>query len=134
MIYFIDNLPKRFKSVNFDEMILFAHDFLSLQDDLHLEIEFIDLPKHMHGEADFEDDVATISLQKRIKLSDLIPTIFHEMVHIKQIVEGDLVVGADGSRAKWKGEHVQCEYYDFPWEVEAFQLEEKMMKLFKTDS
>lgn len=131
MIYFVGKLPKRFESFDFDRVVLFAHEFLELPENLELEIEFVALPKNMQGEADYEDELATISLNSRIKKSELIPTIFHEMVHIKQIINKDLIIGVGNKRTKWKGKHFQGDYYDFPWEVEAFKLEEDMMNLFE---
>lgn len=131
MIYFVGKLPKRFESFDFDRVVLFAHEFLELPENLELEIEFVALPKNMQGEADYEDELATIALNSRIKKSELIPTIFHEMVHIKQIINKDLIVGVGNKRTKWKGKYFQGDYYDFPWEVEAFKLEEDMMNLFE---
>ena len=131
MIYFVGKLPKRFESFDFDRVVLFAHEFLELPENLELEIEFVALPKNMQGEADYEDELATIALNSRIKKSELIPTIFHEMVHIKQIINKDLIIGVGNKRTKCKGKHFQGDYYDFPWEVEAFKLEEDMMKLFE---
>ena len=132
MMYYIDALPKRFKSFGeFDSAILFAHQYLNLPEDLKLEVEFDNtLNDNTQGEADYEDLVATITISHKIKKAELIPTIFHEMVHIKQMVDGDLVVGVGSERTKWKGEYFQGDYYEYPWEVEAFQHEENMMKLY----
>ncbi len=131
MIYFVGDRPKRFENFDFDSVILFAHKFLKLPDDLELEIEFEALPKHMQGEADYDDEIALITLSSRITKTELIPTIFHEMVHIKQMINRDLIVGIGNKRTKWKGKYFTGDYYEFPWEIEAFQLEENMMKLFE---
>lgn len=132
MIYFIDSLPKRLKSFGeFDKAIAFACRYLNLPEDLELDIEFCgELNDNTQGEADYEDCSATITLSNRIKKAELIPTLFHEMVHIKQMMDGDLIVGVGNERTKWKGEYFQGTYYEYPWEVEAFQHEENMMKLY----
>lgn len=132
MIYLIDTLPKRFKSFGeFDRAILFAHKYLDLPEDLKLEVEFDnELNDNTQGEADYEDGIATITLNHKIKKAELVGTIFHEMVHIKQMMVGDLVVGVGSERTKWKGEYFQGDYYEYPWEIEAFQHEENMMKLY----
>ena len=132
MIYFIDSLPKRLKSFGeFDGAISFAYEYLNLPYDLELDIEFSgDMSDNTQGEADYEYNTATITLNKKIKKVELIPTLFHEMVHIKQMLDGDLIVGIGNERTKWKGEHFQGDYYDYPWEVDAFQHEENMVKLY----
>ena len=51
----------------------------------------------------------------------------HEMVHVKQWARGELKDVMRGySLCKWKGELVdteKVEYYDTPWEIEAFGRE-----------
>lgn len=132
MVYFIEDLPKRYKSFReFDKIVLFAHRFLGLPENLELVIEFTDdLSENTQGEADLEEGIATISLRRNIKKAELTPTIFHEMVHIMQMICGDLEVGVGNIRTKWKGEYFQGDYYSYPWEVEAFLYEENMMKQY----
>ena len=54
---------------------------------------------------------------------DLVKTICHEMVHIKQYLRKEL--GMDG--VTWKGEDTtDVEYMDNPSEIEAYDLQEKL--------
>jgi hypothetical protein len=51
------------------------------------------------------------------------------MVHIKQYVKGEL-----GDFRQWKSRKIsdKTEYYDLPWEKEAYRLEERLaMECFK---
>lgn len=133
MNVYIDKFPSRLGSIEqIDPIILFAWNYLKLSDALELVIEFdYSLPKHQQGEADYEDDIATIILNGRIAKRDLTPTIFHELVHIKQMANNELSVGLGNEKSKWKGVAYEGAYYQSPWEEEAFRLEQHMMKLFE---
>lgn len=58
----------------------------------------------------------------------LMKTVAHEMVHVMQYAMGELRV--EGKKFYWKGERyktgdpiTRAEYYSFPWEVQAYGLE-----------
>ena len=68
----------------------------------------------------------------RISLEDMIKTMFHELVHVKQTEEGDLSIDGKSWKGKlYKTDHMEVDYEHLPWEVEAFKLEEKMWEEFK---
>jgi hypothetical protein len=57
-------------------------------------------------------------------------TAAHEMVHIKQFAKGELGVFALGSLQKWNREywdHDTTDYWDHPWEIEAYGREEGLV-------
>jgi hypothetical protein len=63
-----------------------------------------------------------IELHPYISGVEILKTLAHEFVHIKQYVQGDL----NDSQTEWKGEAYDSDamdYYSLPWEVEAFGLE-----------
>jgi len=63
-----------------------------------------------------------IELHPYISGVEILKTLAHEFVHIKQYVQGDL----NDSQTEWKGEACDSDamdYYSLPWEVEAFGLE-----------
>ena len=76
----------------------------------------------------------TIAL-KRQEIDEMIKTLAHEMVHVKQHAKNELqsgiMVAARGGlkmHSKWKGEiwkpgRRQDAYYDSPWEIEAYGME-----------
>lgn len=76
----------------------------------------------------------TINLKKQ-KLEDMIRTLAHEMVHVKQHAKNELQSGfVTATRgglkisSKWKGKiwkpkRKEDPYYDSPWELEAFGKE-----------
>jgi len=63
-----------------------------------------------------------IELHPYISGVEILKTLAHEFVHIKQYVEGDL----NDSQTEWKGKAIDSDavdYYSLPWEVQAFGLE-----------
>ena len=63
-----------------------------------------------------------IELNSRLRQKNMLKTLFHEMVHIKQYVHGDLKY--KGTVCYWKNVENNEEYKNQPWEIEAFKLEE----------
>lgn len=125
MIYEIINPPKRLDTALFDRAVSFAVDYLNI--DLDLVVEFQTLPKGQCGVCDYDDDETSVIISKRMGRDDIIRTLFHEMVHVKQYADGRL---ESGSPQRWLGSTYDCDYSELPWEIEAFELEEKMMKAF----
>ena len=61
-------------------------------------------------------------------MKEILRTIFHELVHVKQYIAGELT--SEGEIMRWNGTVYIGAYELLPWEVEAFELEEVMMKSF----
>jgi hypothetical protein len=127
MIYEVVNKSKRIETVLLDSAVSFACSYLQLNVDL--VVEFATLKKHQCGFCEYDEDEheVTIIIAKRLSVKEAIRTIFHELVHAKQYSEGRL---EHGSPQIWEGIAIEDLYENLPWEVEAFDLEEKMMKTF----
>ena len=77
-----------------------------------------------------------IEVDSRLKGDDFITALTHEMVHVKQHARGEL---QDHTLAlkKWKGEEwitlysTIDEYMNFPWEKEAYELQEVLCNEYK---
>ena len=126
MIYEIANKPKRIETVLLDSAVSFACSYLKLDTDV--VIEFETLQKHQCGFCDYDEEYAEaiVTVAKRLSQKEIIRTVFHELVHVKQYETGRLK-----HNKIWKGKLVESDDYEnFPWEIEAFDLEEKMMKIF----
>jgi len=117
--------PKIITNKLMDKVVVFACDFLDL--DVDLEIEFRGVENGGYVEFEEGEDVVVGINPKQTK-NELIRTIFHEMVHVKQYVEGDL--SHENSDNLWKGEVVDVPYSDRPWEKEAYEQEEAMWHIF----
>lgn len=67
-----------------------------------------------------------MTLDSRLSFHDLLITLAHEMIHVKQYAKGQLklVVSSRGKFSfSWMGKKHIGEYYDCPWELEAFSRE-----------
>lgn len=136
MIYFAENLPSQKLSYEqLDTVINHACDVLGIPEDISLEILFTyEIQYPQYGDADVERDdgtVATIRVNRRASKDDIITTIFHEMVHVDQIIRGALTLGEGSCKSTWNGEIHDTDYYDLPWEKQAFELEQHMMATYK---
>lgn len=78
---------------------------------------------------DFEIEVA-----KGKSVRDTLQTIAHEMVHLKQFCTGELKDGVvPATTSVWKGKIINeksTDYWDLPWEIEAFGREKGMYHRF----
>jgi hypothetical protein len=123
MFYEVVNKSKRIETVLLDTAVSFACSYLDLNNDI--VIEFERLEKHQYGFCDYDEDEVIVTIAKRLSQKDIIRTLFHELVHVKQYVDGRLDHGR-----KWFGVVYKDDYDKLPWEIEAYELEEKMMKVF----
>ena len=108
-------------------------------DKIELDLE-IENKLDVEGECISEDDhknprYFTIRLRKQ-PLNEMIRTLAHEMVHVKQYAKNELgkelslARGGKGLRivTRWQGEYwtpgtKEDEYWDAPWEIEAYGRE-----------
>lgn len=129
MTYEITDLPKKMDEELFHRAVLHSLTFLEL--DVDFEIIFESMERHQCGLVDYESDEefaeVSVYLAKRLSPKEAIRTLFHEMVHVKQYVTGKLEAGVV---QKWEGIYYEDDYENLPWELEAFELEEQMMKTF----
>jgi len=134
MIYEVDNMTDAVSYDLLDKVIVFAYEYLGILDGTNLEIEFDDdFVDYQSGSCDIEDGVAQIFLNPKMGKEELITTIFHEMVHIRQMLNGDLICGEGFKPSAWRGVEYDVNYRDLPWEKEAFELEQIMMEKFDAD-
>ena len=81
------------------------------------------------GSAMWEDDgyrsrEFTIELDTTVKIRNLLITLAHEMVHVKQWAKDEMYEYMNGAGlVRFKGEKIHLEltdYWDYPWEIEAY--------------
>lgn len=120
MIYEIYGKPDRIDISLLDNVLSFACEYLTLDTDLILEFKV--LKNFQYGFCDYDEDEVIITLSKKLSVDDLIRTLFHELVHVKQYTEGRLQHGK-----LWCGIKVDADYDNLPWEIEAFKMEQIMV-------
>lgn len=137
MLYYISNMPKsKISFALLDDVVAFGYDYLGIDDNLELEISFIgNFEKHLAGDSDIneEDNIAEININNKLSRKEIIATIFHELVHIKQILRKELIIGEGLEPSKWYGKKYVGNYTLLPWEEEAYRLENEMMRIFYVD-
>jgi hypothetical protein len=81
------------------------------------------------GSAIWEDDghrprEFTIEIDSTVKIRNILITLAHEMVHVKQWAKDEMYEYMNvAGMVRFKGEKVHMEitdYWDYPWEIEAF--------------
>jgi hypothetical protein len=112
--------------------------------DLKLTIQF-DSKLEEYGYASVSHHITSkkersylIEVNPQIGARDILDTLAHEMVHIKQYVYGE----TNESLTRWKGQIIadDVDYFNHPWEIEAygmsiglftkFVIEEKLWEVF----
>ena len=69
-----------------------------------------------------------IEINPKIGARHILKSLAHEMVHIKQYAYGDL----NEYLTRWKGTRIEegTDYYDHPWEIEAYMKEQILLEQF----
>ena len=110
-----------------EDALWFAKSYLLPRhkiDEIHIEpLKFDQYGlSNLNGDVyDLDDRSYYIRINRQLSVDDLIKTIFHEFVHIKQHIKkefGGDVFAVDKSS--------KVAYEDRPYEIEAFKLERKM--------
>ena len=94
---------------------------------LDIEIQINNLKNNAVGYCMMQDDNRTyeIEVDKKLDIEEMIVTICHEMVHVKQYARNEL-----GINDKNDGQN----YFDLPYEKEAYELQEILLKQYQEDS
>jgi len=70
----------------------------------------------------------TIEVDRKLGIKELVTTICHEMIHVKQYAKKEMDDWSGNGAARWKGKTFNAEktdYYNLPWEKEAYRLQDK---------
>ena len=108
-----------------DSAICFASDNLGLPENISIDIQYIDSESNLWGSCDQEEPnnlEFVIEINKDLTINDMIETLFHELVHVKQIAFKQYNV----DKKTWNNIVYYCNYNELPWEIEAFYLQEKL--------
>ena len=98
-------------------------------DKLCIDIEFEDLGED-HGFCEKTDDFDyTITLNSNLSLMNMIKTLAHEMVHVKQHAKKELK-DSNGAIIWKKKLYRDYNYFEAPWEVEAYSMEDDLLELY----
>jgi hypothetical protein len=84
--------------------------------------------------AKFGPNEIVIQIYSRLKPATMIQTLAHEMVHVKQFAKGQYrnskMKYGKGFNHFWMGQKVKKEYWECPWEIEAFARQDLLVVEF----
>ena len=104
------------------EALCFAKNYL-LPRHKNIEVD-VKVTKKLYADADViegdDDRHFVLRVRKGMKKEDLLTAIFHEFVHIKQAIRKEFPLF----------EINDIPYFERPWEIEAYDLQEKMLDKF----
>lgn len=133
MLLSVNKVPRKLGTLTLDKVLNFAEKYLKLNSRLEIHIDFIRTKKFLgqYEGIDEHGEIHYIDINENESKEDIIRSIFHELVHVRQTDDGDLSL--DGN--SWKGflyktKEMEVDYDHLPWEKEAFDLEEKMWNIF----
>lgn len=102
---------------------------LSRMSSLSIDVVLRKMKENEYGYCNIVDSNRNfvIDVNKNVTIKDLVSTIIHEMVHVKQFARNEM----NGHNMQWKSKIISedTDYMDLPWEKEAYRLEEKFVKL-----
>ena len=117
IVEFESKFSKKKQNIICDAIAYGASKLFPETDDVYINISAI-RKQGVCGDCMFEDDNEfTIRLNKSIFFSDLITTVLHELVHVKQYLEGMEMVN-------------DLPYDERPHEIEAHALEKELTEGF----
>ena len=98
---------------------------------LDIEVHLKKLSEEAVGYCTLTDNNRTfeIEVDRKLNISELVTTICHEMVHVKQYARNQMTDECvQYGYATWKGRKVnpKTAYYDLPWEKEAYRLQDRL--------
>lgn len=114
-------------------------DYLDIDEPMHLYIVFSErMPTHLKGitySVETADSVKLIRVRINVRLDarQRINILAHEMIHVKQFMEGDLQI-SHNQKAYWKGKIYHCQNPTSrknPWELEAYRHDQYLAKELK---
>ena len=74
---------------------------------------------------DTDDREFHLEIDKRLKGDEFLTTIFHEMVHVKQLIKKEFFTELNFYKDRE-------EYLNMPWEVEAYRVQEELLNEWKS--
>ncbi len=133
MLYF-ESTGYRTRAVCEDAVVWFVSNYLP-RHKLDIEVRHRGLKREgVQGWCNIEGDTYRprsfmIEIHNRLDESEYLRTLFHELVHVKQFVRGELK--DKRSKKYWKDEDISdIEYNNDPSEIEALQMEDLLYESF----
>ena len=108
---------------------------------IHLEINIRKMQQNIYGYCEWMDNSYRpkeflITLSKRLSHKNLLIFLAHEMVHVRQYATNQLFDYISGNvrfcNQRYDTDNI--DYFSSPWEIEAFDMQEKLYQEYLKDS
>ncbi len=135
MLLSVNKVPKKLGTDTLNKVLDFAEKYLKLNPKLEIHINFVRnkgiLWKGQYEGIDEHGEIHHIDISDGLEKEDMIRTMFHELVHVRQTDDGDLSLDGNSWKDRlYRTKQMAVEYEHLPWEKEAFELEEKMWRIY----
>ena len=134
MLYYTYKKPRIFSKKMLEDTLSFAEKYLDLPYNTYISIDFLPQKSDQHFgfcmDMDKKELEFSIEINRNTSTEQMQATLFHELVHVKQYIDGRFVSGEGRNPSTWFGVPIVDEYEKLPWEIEAFALEKEMLKEF----
>lgn len=135
MLLSVNKVPKKLGTDTLNKVLDFAEKYLKLNPRLEIHINFVRnkgiLWKGQYEGIDEHGEIHHINISDGLGKEDMIRTMFHELVHVRQTDDGDLSLDGNSWKDRlYRTKQIAVEYEHLPWEKEAFELEEKMWRIY----
>lgn len=139
MFFEVNKVPRHCPRQLIELAIPFAYEYCEIPSSIGCEITFVNKKDNFVGSCDYDKDESTswIYVYNNLYTSDIIRTIFHELVHVSDLISGRLIILEDNSRI-WEDIRYDFSldeesYNETPWESKALYGETVMFEKFKTE-
>jgi len=139
-INFNGHVPAKNQTVLRSAADYFMQELLSARkiNNTFLQIRFLKMTDDFNGFCHVHDDeendnnpkMFNIDVNSKLSIQDMIETIAHEMVHMRQFRNKELVYRDKFTRFNGVAYSVNMPYKKHPWEKEAYKLEKTLSKKF----
>ena len=138
-MYYVYNPHPLINDQEFDSLMAFCFDFLEIDTNPAFDMIVFDFdhvsnpPSTGYFDYDVDEKELQITIDKSLNKDEMIRTIFHEMVHLSQFLNGLYIPGHDDIGGSWNNIIYTCQYKDLPWEQDAYHKEDLMYRTYEVD-
>ena len=137
-INIVGRCPQKTKMERFAQDVIHSFFTSRFSRDVHIDINVCRVEEGYLGFCSGDRDSVEIEVSRRdilgemLSPKDIAHIIAHELVHAKQFIKGQ-IDGTEryrrGPHSKWV-DHSETSYREQPWEVEAYDLEDKLLETY----
>lgn len=102
-----------------------------------IDVNYGELADGSYAEVDVIDDEYkefSIEISPKARGKNILSSVGHEMVHVKQYIRGEMKFTSNLNKTRWRGkvydERKLGSYWRHPWEIEAYGMEKCLLEMW----